>query len=109
MISRIDLDRLKESPENYDLYQIACRASGHETGAHEIDISDLRIAPTTRFRLTQWGLLASQPKPEPVVQTPVEPVAVTAPLVQPEEQINLAEYEREQLQRATDEARGLAR
>jgi hypothetical protein len=66
-MTRIDLDQLKESPNNYDLYQIACRASGHKSGIHEIDIESLRIFPATRSRLTQFSLTAPPaPQEKPV-------------------------------------------
>jgi hypothetical protein len=101
---RIDLDRLKESSDNYDLYQIATRASGHKSGVREIDIDGLRIAPTTRFRLSQWEVLPQQPVVQPAVQQeppkPVEPKP---------EQIDIDAELKADLGRAADQQRGFNR
>ncbi len=53
----LDLDKLKASPADYDLYQIAYRRAGATTGVHDIgDISDLKIGPNLRFRLAEASI-----------------------------------------------------
>jgi hypothetical protein len=49
----INLDRLKDSPEDRDLYFVATRASGWKSGVVDIDISELKVGPELRLRLAQ--------------------------------------------------------
>lgn len=97
----IDLDALKASPSDYDLYQIAYRRAGATTGVHDIgDISELKIGPNLRFRLAEASIqheaaiaAAAAPPPPPPAPT--------------ELQINFADVEAEQqrdIQRRADAA-----
>lgn len=107
MMTKINLDRLGETEGCYDLFQIASRASGQTSGTAEIDISALRIAPSTRMRLAEWSILPQQPIIRSAEPSPAQPLAVQPKPVEP--QIDMAEVEREEqadIQRAADKAAG---
>src|SRR5216683_725512 len=83
MKTLIDFDVLKAS-ELY-LHTLLSRATGFDSGQHEVDINAVNIAPQYKFRLAQWSVLN-----------------------QPEKQIKMSEVEAEQrqdIQRSADEAR----
>jgi hypothetical protein len=104
----LDLDKLKASPGDYDLYQIAYRRAGATAGVHDIgDISELKIGPNLRFRLAEASIqhesaifmrakrAAAAPPPPPPAPAVTEP------------QIDFAEVQREQereIQTRADEA-----
>src|SRR5258708_5564206 len=103
----LDLEKLKASPSDYDLYQIAYRRAGATTGVHDIgDISDLKIGPNLRFRLAEASIqheaaiaaakrAAAAPPPKPV--EPLPP------------QIDIDADLKRDLQRAADQARATNR
>jgi hypothetical protein len=125
MMTPINLGALRISQEVGDLYDVLRRTTGFITGTVDVDISGLPISAEARFRLAQWSVLFNDavaeheeqrraPKPAsapPQVVVQPEPVApvVSKPVEPLPEQIDLVAYEREQIQRATDEARGIAR
>jgi len=121
---RIDFDKLKAARPAF--YRIVVGYSGFREGTHDIE-PDVFPAATQRG-LTEWAASerarverSTQPAAPAASPTPPAPAQSVEPPVSPavaqpavasapvEPQINIAEYERQQLQRATDEARGLAR
>jgi hypothetical protein len=94
---RLDLSKL-----DYHLFQIASRASGKKTGVVEIDISDLALAPETKFKLAQASMAfdAAEAAAKRAAAAPPPPAPT-------EQQINFAEVEAEQqrdIQARADEA-----
>jgi hypothetical protein len=123
-MTSINLGALRISEECGDLYDVLKRSTGFISGTHDVDIPSLPISPEARFRLAEWSLLMNAAiaeheqqvrAPKPVAPAPpqvvVQPEPV-APVAQPAEpQIDMSEVLREEqaaLQKASDEARGLA-
>ena len=92
----IDFEALKAS-ELY-LHTILSRATGLETGGHEIDIAATNLMPQYKLRVTEW---ATRHAPAPVaVPTPTEP------------QISMKQIETDNnadIQRRVDQARAVQR
>ncbi len=66
---KIDFDVLK-GDELY-LHTLLSRATGFDTGQHEVDLAATDIAPQYKFRLAEWTVL--HPAAEPVVDKPAPP------------------------------------
>lgn len=106
IIDLINFDDLSDSFPR--LYRTVSKAFGYTSGTYAVDIS--KLSDFTRGELSAW-LRTQREKEPPAPQPVVEPAAPVAaqPAEPAEEQIDLAAYEREQLQKAADQARGLAR
>jgi hypothetical protein len=92
----IDFDALKDS-ELY-LHTLLSRATGFDSGQHEVDIAAINILPQYRMRIAEWVTLHT---PAPVVApTPAEP------------QVSMAQIEADNnadIQRRIDKARAIQR
>src|SRR5216683_6029113 len=95
MKTLIDFDVLKASEY---LHTLLSRATGFDSGRHEVDLTATSIAPQYKMRLAEWATLHT---PAPVVApTPVEP------------QISMKQIEADNnadIQRRVDKARAIQR
>ena len=79
-MNRIDFDVLKA--EQLYLYTLLSRATGLESGQHDVDLAATNIAPQYKMRIAEWVTFHT-PAPDIAVSKPAEP------------QISMAEAEAE--------------